>query len=277
MENLTAKLTAIAIKRGLVPNNPVLVTITDGTYVTYVSIAYEEPAEGITPLNVVWLRPTSNDLLRRRSRESSGNFLNTWDPVTEGNLYVEQDWDIPQPQNKLEYEHALLIGNPHEVEVGVKDALTVQGGQLEGPLYPRTVGDPDQLEDQEAGPVGYLRSLFDTVKTYVSSLSQQVNFLRSTQNGLSRRVIALEAVLGMIDLDPSASSFKYVHESDPEIEDEPQWLIEHNLNAEHVTVSIVGSEGQMVICDRVEQVDAGTCRILFAEPVEGYAVVTKVL
>jgi len=53
------------------------------------------------------------------------------------------------------------------------------------------------------------------------------------------------------------------------------WDVNHNLSAQFVNVTVIGDDNETIIMPRIEYVNAMLCRLHFAEPVAGTAIVRR--
>ncbi len=276
MNQLISRLIAAANTRGLSPTNPVLLTTDGNGNRINIIVSHEEPIEVQAPLNLVWINPLDSTTMRRVSRESSQSFEHTWSTVTQETLFAPQIWDEPRPANQDFRELNANVGNPHNLVAHDIGAITFEGGQFTGAILPRIIDESESYDDNEAAPVSFIRKLLLPIQSSATSTFQQLNSIRNQLNSVRTRVTAVE-----LRLDSVAGAQRYVYsQSHGEGElgaGERDWTIAHQLNAQFVEVSVFGEDGRTIIPDRVEQLDANTVKLVFAEITSGTAVVLKVM
>ena len=273
MNELINRLIEAATIRGLTESNAVLLSIENeqqSRISIYVGIA--EPTEVRAPLNLIWIHPETKAVSRRISRESTVTTDHTWQPVTEESLYEVQLWDEPRPADQDFQELSRLVGNPHLLRASDINAVTFEGGQFTGAIKPRVA---ETYEDDEVPSTGFVNAMVERVASISLFVNQQLVSLRQAFNHLRTRVTAVESALNSVQ-----GAQKFVYNRQDNLEDGEntlEWIIQHYLDAQHLSVEIISADGVIVICDKIQVINTNACRLTFAEPVMGTAVITKVM
>lgn len=276
MNQLIKRLIAVANKRGLSITAPVLLT-TDGNGIRInVLVGHNEPTDIQAPLNLVWVHPVTEVVLRRLSRESSDTFEQSWVPVTQETLFSPQVWDEPRPYTQDLSELNANVGNTHELQAYDIGAVTFEGGSFTGPIFLRELETGEtSYGETEAVPLSFVKKLLLPIQSLASSTFQQLNSLRGQVTNVRTRMTAVE-----LRLDSVAGAQRYVYsQSHGEGElgsGERDWTIVHMLNAQITDASVRGEDGRLIIPDAIVTVDGNTTKLVFAEITSGTAVINKV-
>lgn len=292
-----ARLVAAAQARGLGQSAPILLSTDGGVAEQRVNIivSYAEPVTVVAPLDLLWINPTSNTVLRRVSRASSQAYTHTWTDATEANFWTPQIWDEPKPSDQPYQELNRNVGNPFFLETSDIDAVNqTTGGTMLGPLKIRVDTTIDNYTDQEALPKTLVKKLTDAAQAVAASVYQQMASIKSQITALRTRVTAAEKtiVTHTDELLDHEDRIKTLEDADPANPGEPgtglpskkfeqaeaslEWLIEHKLGTEAIIAQIYLETGEFVMPDIMEPVDADNYRVTFAKARAGTAVLVGI-
>lgn len=261
MNALSQRLVRAAISRGYTEANPILLTTDrDGVRVNVV-VSASEPHSIRSPLNLIWINPVANSVQKRIGRESTPYTNHTW--VDDFEFFEPQVWDEPIPSDQPYRELNANVGNTHNLELADLGGIGEMGGTFIGPVVIREDSD---YADNEAAPLGFIKTLLARLENLVTSVRLQGNTLRAAITGHTRRIVSLELMLGSIEAVRSYSE---------EFESAEQWSITHNLDSEYIYMWVTKPDGTNVIYDKLEVLDRNNCVAHFAKPVEGRAVVVS--
>lgn len=257
--NVKQRIIGAAESRGVSPTEPVMVALNNedtGYKNLRFVVSHTEPHDVTTPLNVMWVvvDPNSADfgkVLRRSSRSNSGTYLHAWSEVlNEENFYVNQIWDLPEPEHQELYDHAVLIGNPHYSSAADVKAIDEAGGQLTGPLKTRPLEQGEEYGNDEVFPrsflefsLGPLRYLTSSLQMFFGNLNSQITSVRNRTTVVENRLGEVETGMTSMEetlLNSAAKGFAHVQET-PAL----SWNIPHNLNTSNIIVQVF--EGNTIV------------------------------
>jgi len=289
MINVKERVLSAAEARGHSASLPVIVALsnqnTNYNNVRFV-VSQNEPHDVTSPLNVMWIvtDPNSADfgkVLRRSSRSNSGTYLHAWSEVLEeSNFYVNQVWDLPEPEHQELYDHIALIGNPHSTTAEDMEVLPLSGGQLTGALKTRTLEAGEEYADDEAFPrsflefsLGPLRYLTSSLQMFFGNLNNQIRSVRNRTTVVEGRLDTVQTGMTTLEetlLNSAAKGFAYVQETPTS-----EWNIAHNLNTYNIIVQVF--EGNTIVwpADIIVQ-DENNVKVTFAIDVAGGAKVLPI-
>ena len=273
----TTRLIEAARARGLTDSKPILLTTDGGVALERINIIVSktEPVAVKAPLDLIWIDPSTGVPLRRVSRASSNTFAHTWTAATEENFWQPQIWDEPKPDDQPYLELNRNVGNAHLLTAEDIQAISVVGGTMTGPLNIRQDVDIDAYSGQEALPKTLVKKLTDAAQGVAASVYQQMASVRSQLTALRGRVTVTEMAIEELEKNPGSGGG--IPQSTHKQEDaQLEWIMEHNLNTVNIVACVVLPDGQVVIPDKMEPVNANTYRVTFAEARAGTAMLIGV-
>lgn len=266
----TLRLIDAAVYRGMEVENPVLLSM-DGPNGVRVNIyvGYEEPVSVTAPLDLLWIRPDTQEALRRASRADSVDFEHTWTAATEQTFWSPQSWDEPRPSDQTFQELLRNIGNTHLITLEDLEGLPLSGGTMSGGLILRPEAEEPYLPS-EAVPRNFVEVLVGTAQSLAASVYQQLASVRNSLNVLRGRVTINESKIAALEQNGGGGGGGslpiFVHN---QAEESLEWIVMHELPSAHPVVSVFLDSGEAVIPSEVEMLDAQSLRITFAEPRAG--------
>lgn len=283
---------AHALDAGLSSSFPIQVVYgddnnTNGEDISIVVFATEPTSKLFA--NIFWLNvnEASPDYLKLFVRESkipSGDYENTWLPVTTmSGLGVEQYYDIEDiirtSVNTL-IDHHTLEAKPHPNYKVIDE----NGGVLTGKLFTRALPNSQSYDLTEAIP---RRTLVDALNNQTSgfyailqNLNNRVNQNVSEITLLKQRVSDLENGTGGGGGTPVEGAKFYVH---TQTEPLTEWIINHELDSINLLVNVWGARidpgtGNNVYYEVVPEekviFDTNFVVVSFINPIAGKVIIT---
>lgn len=254
-------LLAYAVSEGQGPSRPKDFVFNDAT-TSYenirVTVAHTEPFGTSMPLNLLWFVQSGADsgkILRRTLRSPSNGYQHTWEEVTtiEG-VWIAQNWDTTPPANLYERDHVDTVGNPHHTTAADVHALSLGGGTMEGPIYTRTIAEPEQTE---AVPRSWVEAFVAPVRTLAQGIKTLQTNLNNQFINLRNRVVVLEGRQGAVRvLVAPVAELQTID-------------VTHNFNRANVLVEVFDSDGELVIPATIKVLSNNAVRVVFAVPFTG--------
>ena len=265
------RLIEAATLRGLSESNGIILSIDGPLGVRInVTVSHQEPVTIIAPMDLIWIKPTSGEVLRRVSRAQSQAYSHTWQPADEVNFWQQQIWDEPRPNDQDFQELNRNIGNTHLLKAEDIGAISTDGAQMLGELRPRVL-DPattDTYSAEEAVPRSFVEKLTLASQSLAASVYQQLNSVRSSLSNARNRLVVVEQKLQDIEIGEGTPRYKH-----DQLEASLEWRITHSLNTLDVTVEVRNSDGLLMVPDVQQPIDADNILLTFAEPRTGKALI----
>ena len=277
------RLVSAAVARGLSSTQPVLLT-TDGPLAVRVNIvvSHDEPTDFAAPLDLIWIEPTTLVALRRSNRQQSSQYTHTWIAATEANFWTAQIWDEPTPADQEFLELDRNVGNPHFLTAADLNALDLTvGGSLTAPLNVRKAADVNAYGPDEVLPKSLIMTAVTAAQALAASVYQNLASIRSSLTAVRTRVTTSEGKIKVLEdkfaalpenpENPGTGQAlpnAYFTQEEAAVE----WIIEHNLATTRLDVYVRKDDGQMMVPDISESVDANSYRLTFAEARAGTVV-----
>lgn len=266
---LAQRLINAATLRGLNEGTPIYVTVDkEGVRVSFV-VSYSEPFDVTAPLDVIWVQAFSETLQKRQSRSSADGFIHTWSEVSESNIWQEQLWDIPRDNNQDFLDLNSNVGNPFHLTLEDINGISLEGGQLTGPLYGRELENEEDTEQAELVRRSFVDYIIAPVRSLAVSVFQQLTSVRNSVTAVRNRTTVVEQRLDQMELGV-IPTFNFT-----QTESLAVWEVVHNLNGD-VMVSVWKPNGERILPSSEIKVDANTMLITFFIPMSGTASIVKV-
>lgn len=266
---LAQRLINAATLRGLNEGTPIYVTVDrQGVRVSFV-VSYSEPFDVTAPLDVVWVQVASETLQKRQSRSSMEGFVHSWMEVDESDIWQEQLWDIPRDSNQDFFDLNSNVGNPFLLTIQDLNGVSLEGGQLTGPLYGRELENEEDTESSELVRRSFVDYIIAPVRSLAVSVFQQLTSVRNSVTAVRNRTTVVEQRLDQLEVGV-IPTFNF-----NQTESLAVWEITHNLNG-NVMVTVWKPNGERVLPSSEIKVDANTLLITFFLPMSGTASIVKV-
>jgi len=261
------RLIEAATLRGLSESNGIILSIDGPLGVRInVTVSHQEPITIVAPMDLIWIKPDTGDVLRRVSRAQSQTHSHTWQLADESNFWQQQIWDEPRPNDQDFQELNRNIGNTHLLKAEDIGAISTDGAQMLGERRPRVL-DPattDTYSAEEAVPRSFVEKLTLAAQSLAASVYQQLNSVRSSLTNARNRLVVVEQKLQDIEIGEGTPRYKH-----DQIEASLEWRITHSLNTLDVTVEVRNSDGLLMVPDVQQPIDADNILLTFAEPRTG--------
>ncbi len=253
--------------RGLSESNGIILSIDGPLGVRInVTVSHQEPITIVAPMDLIWIKPDTGDVLRRVSRAQSQTHSHTWQLADESNFWQQQIWDEPRPNDQDFQELNRNIGNTHLLKAEDIGAISTDGAQMLGQFRPRVL-DPAKSETyaaEEAVPRSFIETLTLAAQGLAASVYQQLNSVRSSLTNARNRLVIVEQKLQDIEIGEGTPRYKH-----DQLEPSLEWRITHSLNTLDVTVEVRNSDGLLMVPDIQQPIDADNILLTFAEPRTG--------